>query len=1034
MQCPVLISRDAELRQLTTALEDSENQRGGIVFLTGDPGVGKSRLAREITSRATALGFHVVTGRAVESATPLAFRPVTEALMKIARSGGLPQSPALAGYRPALAALVPAWGPDSGAEISPLILGEAVIRLLSLYGGPGTVLVLEDIQWADPDTLAIIQYLADNLAGKRVLCVATLRDSEPSAGLDTMRSIHSRRAARVIDVPKLSERDVARLAACCLGSDEPPAAVRKLLADCDGLPFAVEEILAAAISSGQLIDGPGGWIVNDAISTSVPASIRGSVRNRLAALGPQVTELLVAAAVLGKRFDWTLLPRLAGVTESQALAALDQARAVQLIEPCQATSMFKFRHSLTRDAIVSDLLPPDLASKSASAAAVIEDAHPGLPGIWCEQAAELHKAAGNPVRAASLLLEAGRRALHLGALASAVETLQDARQLLRTGQEPMLAIAIGETLAEALELAGDLDQLAPLAEQLIGTLESVGADPRRQAMLRIRTARVESEDNPRAAEAQLSAARTIADELQDNALASQVDAAAARCALDSSDLDLAEELAHRSLATAERAGMHGWAADVAFESLEVLGRRERVRDMSAARSAFQRAYQVAGGHDFAIRRIRALHELGTIDMLEDGTTERLTEARELARQAGAISTETVADLQLSNVWSLGPDLDLAAAAARQCEELAGQINAHKLAAMAMSVQALISGIKGDREQTEAMARRAEAMVPGEREVLFTTWGQARVTASLFADDIERATQESATGRSYAGDVALTAPRRAWGYHALLQAIGGDDGRAALRHARRAGTGVGWIRGCLAYAEAVLEGREGHLDRANALAEDGAARLAPFAPWWNHLIRRLVAPAALEDGWGEPVAWLRVATAEFDASGHARLASACRGILRRAGARVPRSGRGEAQVPAQMRRLGITSREMDVYLLVAQGLSNTDIAERLFISPKTVETHIASLVYKTGQAGRRELVAHAARAARGLTQEAGILSSGSPRCAEVVRSANIGTENRNRATAPAFGAASRSRMRLPPCLGVPARRTHDYPCCACGGDR
>ena len=81
------------------------------------------------------------------------------------------------------------------------------------------MLVLEDIHWADPDTLAIVQYLADNLAGKRVLCVATLRDSEPSAGLDTVRSIHARRAAPVIEVPRLAEPEVARLAACCLGTD-----------------------------------------------------------------------------------------------------------------------------------------------------------------------------------------------------------------------------------------------------------------------------------------------------------------------------------------------------------------------------------------------------------------------------------------------------------------------------------------------------------------------------------------------------------------------------------------------------------------------------------------------------------------------------------------------------------------------------------------------------------------------------------------------------------------------------------------------
>ena len=72
------------------------------------------------------------------------------------------------------------------------------------------------------------------------------------------------------------------------------------------------------------------------------------------------------------------------------------------------------------------------------------------------------------------------------------------------------------------------------------------------------------------------------------------------------------------------------------------------------------------------------------------------------------------------------------------------------------------------------------------------------------------------------------------------------------------------------------------------------------------------------------------------------------------------GRGRATVPAQLRTLGVTSREMDVFLLVAGGRSNADIAEKLYISPKTVDTHVASLIAKTGQRSRRELVAHAAR--------------------------------------------------------------------------
>jgi DNA-binding CsgD family transcriptional regulator len=89
--------------------------------------------------------------------------------------------------------------------------------------------------------------------------------------------------------------------------------------------------------------------------------------------------------------------------------------------------------------------------------------------------------------------------------------------------------------------------------------------------------------------------------------------------------------------------------------------------------------------------------------------------------------------------------------------------------------------------------------------------------------------------------------------------------------------------------------------------------------------------------------------------------------------VPRSGRGSASVPAQLSRLGVTSREMDVYLLIGRGYSNSQIAEQLYISPKTVETHVASLVAKTGQRGRRELVAHAARHVNVLL----VLNSGMP---------------------------------------------------------
>jgi DNA-binding CsgD family transcriptional regulator len=979
MLCPVLIGRGAELHALSAALDRAREEAGGVLILAGDAGVGKSRLAREVASAAEARGFSVLTGRATESIVPVPFRPFTEALMKVARSGVIPDAPEMASYRPALGSLIPEWSraEDGDAEISPLILGEALIRLLTHPGCKATLLVLEDLHWADPETLAILEYLADNLAGTRVLCVATLRDREPSAGLDCARSLHARRAAAVVEVRRLTDWAVMQMAAACLGTEEVPAAVSGLLADCDGLPFAVEEILAAAVSSGQLVSGSAGWHVNENVSTAVPESIVGSVRHRLTDLGPLAADVLAAAAVLGRQFDWTLLPSITGDAEPDVLAELQRAQHVQLIEPVIiSNNLFRFRHSLTRHAILSGLLPPELVYRSASAAKAVERAHPGLPGTWCELAAELHEAAGERVRAAELLLRVGQRALGKGALSTAQTSLQDARQLLAAAQQgdATLAIEIEEALVQALSQAGDYSQLAPVAEQLIAKLDATGADPRRQAMIRISTARTRSEDNPAAAAEHLAAARAIADRTGDQELASQVDAAAAYCAIDAGDLEAAEGLARRSLARAEAAGLHGWAADVAFDSLQVIGRMERPHDVAAARAAFGRAYEIALRENFAVRRIAALHELGAVDMMEDGDTARLCEARELASRSGAISTVTVIDLQLSSCWSMTDELDRAMEAARRCRLAASRIGARRIEANALGVQAFIYGIRADRRQAELVAVEAERLLPGDPELLLTTWGQARVAASLFLDDQSRALQDSTRGISYAFGAPPRWPRRAWGFYALLQSVCGGNGRLAIRQALESAPAAGWNRGCLAYAEAVLEGKAGRSERATALADEGASHMSRWAPWWDHLAKRLIAPSALADGWGQPLSWLREATGEFEASGHGRLASACRGLLRQAGERVPRAGRGDAQVPPQMRRLGITSREMDVFLLVANGFSNMEIAAKLYISPKTVETHIASLVAKTGQTGRRELVAHAARFARALWHFPGVTPS------------------------------------------------------------
>jgi DNA-binding CsgD family transcriptional regulator len=985
MLCPVLIGRSAELGVLTAALDGAAQGLGGAAFITGDAGVGKSRLTRDVSYTASAGDFQVLTGRGTESAVPVPYRPIAEALLGAARAGLRPNAPGISDYRSALGALVPEWGQPGSPEtsISPVVIGEALLRMLTSAGGRGGLLVLEDVHWADPETLAVLEYLIDNVAGTHVLVVVTLRDGGPSEALDLLQAAADRRVAIRVSVPRLSPEAVRQMAAKCLDVPDVmnvPAAVRSLLRDCDGLPFAVEEILAAAVSSGALSRDASGWHVNGDISPGVPDSIAGSVRRRLATLGPDAADVVVSAAVIGRQFDWTLLPAVAGLPEAVTLDALQRAHEVQLIEPASVdATTFRFRHSLTRDAILGDLMPPDRAGRSAAAAAAIEKAHPGLPATWCELAAELRAAAGQPLEAVGLLLTASRRAVQRGAVNSAIETLRDARELLvlSPADTGPLQLEVDEVLAEGLYMAGDNKQLAPLAQSLIARLRAVGADPRREAMVRLRAASTRPEDDLATAAEHLTGARAIADDLQDFELASRIDAVAARCALAAGDLDRAEELASQALAAAEAAGLNpGWAAEVALESLEVIGRRERARDLPAARAAFERYGEIARRTRMGIWQLRSLHELGTIDMLTAGSTARLAEVRDLAHDAGAICVGSVVDLQLANVWSLGTELEQAMSTARRCERASAQIKAPRIEAMSICLQANIAATRGDVAETERIASRAEAMLPGDPEIMVTTYGQSRVLAALFNDDLPLAMRHNATAATY-GKQALAAPQRAQGFYsalqapllaprravslnALLQAITDGDGHGALGLARDIGAATSWNAGCLAYAEAVLEGGAGNAHRAAELAAQGSAELAPFAPWWNQLFRRLVAPSALRDRWGAPAAWLREAAVEFDQAGYDRLASACRGLLRRAGERVPRAGRGMAQVPGQMRRLGITSREMDVYLLVARGFSNAEIAEKLYISPKTVETHIASLVGKTGQQCRRELVAYAAR--------------------------------------------------------------------------
>jgi DNA-binding CsgD family transcriptional regulator len=233
-------------------------------------------------------------------------------------------------------------------------------------------------------------------------------------------------------------------------------------------------------------------------------------------------------------------------------------------------------------------------------------------------------------------------------------------------------------------------------------------------------------------------------------------------------------------------------------------------------------------------------------------------------------------------------------------------------------------------------------------------------ASLVAENLRRALREldTATEILRASPSSVYYPER--GLWALLRSVCTDDGEAAIAEVHASGATVSrMVDGYVHLAESVLLGRAGRADDAKREFAVGDAELAPVN-WLRQHARRLVAQAAIEDGWGDPATWLREALVVFEDHRQERLTAACRSLLRKAGAPVPRRS-ADSAIPAALRERGVTAREFEVLTLLADGLSNKEISVRLYFSPRTVERHIANLTAKSGLRTRSELIAFAARA-------------------------------------------------------------------------
>lgn len=367
--CPVLIGRDAPLATGLHALTRARDARGETLLLSGEAGIGKSRLVAALLAQARTLGFVTLEGACFEADRTQPYAPVLDLVRVLSAT----TSPALAAhalapaavelvtYFPELQSLFPEAVPRAGHdpdENRRRLFSSVTDALHALTRVQPVALVIEDIHWSDDATLDLLQHLARHLASTPALLLLTFRSDEIGPRLARLLADldRTRRAAEV----SLRALEPPEIAAMLEAIFSPPVAFEQAFVErlhhlTEGNPFFVEEMLKGLLVTGGLERVDEAWRVQRFDQAPVPRTAIEAVGRRLAGLTVAARRIASIAAVAGRRFDFALLQVLTGHAEGELLALVKSLVEAQLVVE-ESADRFAFRHALTREALRAQLL------------------------------------------------------------------------------------------------------------------------------------------------------------------------------------------------------------------------------------------------------------------------------------------------------------------------------------------------------------------------------------------------------------------------------------------------------------------------------------------------------------------------------------------------------------------------------------------------------------------------------------------------------------------------------------------------------
>jgi tetratricopeptide (TPR) repeat protein len=365
----VFVGRRKELETLRAALEETLSGHGRLVTLVGEPGIGKTRTATELTTYARLRRAQVLWGRCYESAGAPPYWPFVQALRGYVREREPEQlrrelgstAAALAEILPELSAKLPGLAALPAAEPAQarFRLFDSVTSFLRAASQDQPILlVLDDLHWADGGTLSLLEFLARELEGSRLLVLGTYRDVELTKGhplAATLAELTRERLFERVLLRGLAAEDVGRFIAGTAGITPPEALVAAVYRHTEGNPLFVTEVVRLLVQEGAF--SPERLAAKEHWSVRIPDGVREVIGRRLERLSERCQDVLRTAAVLGREFTMEQLGALSSdLGEERLLAALEEALAARIVEELpRSVGRFGFTHALIQDTLVSGL-------------------------------------------------------------------------------------------------------------------------------------------------------------------------------------------------------------------------------------------------------------------------------------------------------------------------------------------------------------------------------------------------------------------------------------------------------------------------------------------------------------------------------------------------------------------------------------------------------------------------------------------------------------------------------------------------------